>query len=505
MTQSTNSKTDRLDNTPNARKLLDSLRYLGYDNLYAISDIVDNAIDADAQNIWINIERLSDADFAIRIADDGVGMNEDVLDQASRLGSEVPRNPATDLGRFGMGLVTASLSLGRRLTIVTRPSNGALLANVTDVDHMINANQFVKEYLGPAREPERRLFAETFDGASSGTLVQITKSDGFKRRYVKAFEKTLSQHLGQVYRMFLRAGRKLFVNGDAVQIHDPLWLDDERTEVYSDETYELKYVDANGPEIHDPVRVRLVILPDHGSTQLNKKAGYNVLKSGFYVLRNNREIASAQLLGLSSLNRHPDFIRFRGEVFVTGRLDDALGIEFTKRDVKPIQSIRDQLDDYIGADLISIRKQIKKKTVRTESEGLDHSSSERLIDSKSSLLIKPPPGKAEEFEDGKPRVVEAGATPLGIVKFRIASFGREGPVYACEQRGKTTFVDWNADHPFYERFVLANRENRDALNAVDAMIFSMASAELKVFDDDSRDFVESWKAIFSSNLRTLLS
>lgn len=47
------------------------------------------------------------------------------------------------------------------------------------------------------------------------------------------------------------------------------------------------------------------MLPDHGSTQLNKKRGYNIQKSGFYVLRNNREIAAAQLLGLNSLSRPP--------------------------------------------------------------------------------------------------------------------------------------------------------------------------------------------------------
>ncbi len=68
-----------------------------------------------------------------------------------------------------------------------------------------------------------------------------------------------------------------------------------------------------------------------------------------------------------------------------------------------------------------------------------------------------------------------------------------------------TFVDWNADHTFYERFILANCDNRAAFNAVDAMIYSMAAAELKVFDEDNREFVETWKAIFSSNLRTLLS
>ncbi len=506
----------RLDNSPNARKLLDSLRYLGYDNLYAISDIVDNSIDADAQNIWVTVERALRADWVIQIADDGAGMDERTLDQASRLGSDVPRNPATDLGRFGMGLVTASLSLGRRLTIVTREFGGELLSNVTDVDHMTEANRFIKEWFGPAREDEAQIFREALGDELSGTVVRVTKCDGFKRKYAKSFEKELARHLGQVYRMFIRAGRRLYVNGAEVdaEASDPLWLKHAQTEVYSDETYELKYTDAEGREVRDPARVRLVLLPDHGSRALNRKAGYNVQRSGFYVMRNNREIAPAQLLGLESLSRHPDFIRFRGELFVTGRLDDALGIEFTKRDVKPIQSVRDQLDDAIGGNVKSIRNQLKKRAVKAEGETLDHSSSERLIDSKASLLIKPAPrGRGEpEANEQLPADGDAGsasaandATPLGTVRFRVGNFGREGPIYAAEQRGRTTFVDWNADHPFYERFVLANRDDREALNAADALVFSMAAAELKVFGDDNREFVETWKAIFSSNLRTLLS
>ncbi len=499
------AKTAKLDNSPNAGKLLDSLRYLGYDNLYAISDIVDNSIDADAQNVWISIERAPKADFVISIADDGMGMTEDALDQASRLGSDTPRNQATDLGRFGMGLVTASLSLGRRLTIITRANGGDILANVTDVDHMAESNKFVKEYFGVAREQEQQIYREFLGEVPHGTVVQITKCDGFKRKFVKSIEKDLTKHLGQVYRMFIRTNRHFYINGPEVLVNDPLWLDHESTEVYSDETYELKYTDAEGREVHDPVRVRLVILPDQGGRTANKKAGYNVQRSGLYVLRNNREIAPHQLLGLESLSRHPSLIRFRGEVFVTGRLDDALGIEFTKRDVKPLQSIRDQLDEIIGGNVKSIKKQLEKKDIIAESDNFDHSSSERLIDSKAALLIKPAPRGNVSAHTEENTSNQEHTTPLGSAKFRTGSFGREGPIYAAEQRGKTTFIDWNIDHPFYERFVLANRDNRDAFNAVDAMIYSMVAAELKVFGEDRRKDVDNWKAIFSSNLRTLLS
>lgn len=498
---------NKLDNTPNARKLLDSLRYLGYDNLYAISDLVDNSLDAEAQHIRITTTRRPpNADVIIQIADDGLGMTEDVLDQASRLGSEIPRNSAIDLGRFGMGLVTASLSLGRRLTIITRARKGELLVNITDVDHMIEANQFIREYFGPAREAERKIFAEALGDAPSGTVIQISKSDGFKRKYTQAFEKKeLAQHLGQVYRMFIRTGREFYVGEQKVPINDPLWLDDGKNEPYSDETYEIDF-GPEGEKQTESIRIRLVMLPDHGSTQLNKKHGYNIQKSGFYVLRNNREIAAAQLLGLNSISRHPDFIRFRGEVFISGRLDEAMGIEFTKRDVKPTQSIRDQIDAYIGGDLVSIRKQLKKRAAVTESYDVDYASSERLIDSKSALLIKPLPQPESPPDASATAAREAGRPAPGAVQFNVSHFEREGPIYAAEQRGRTIYIEWNADHPFYQKVILANRENRDVINAVNAMVFSMAAAELRLLsDEDVPELFESWKIDLSSNLRILLS
>ena len=496
---------NKLDNTPNARKLLDSLRFLGYDNLYAISDLVDNSLDAEAQHIYITTKRAPNADIIIQIADDGLGMTEDVLDQASRLGSEIPRNPAIDLGRFGMGLVTASLSLGRRLTIITRSRKGELLVNITDVDHMIEANQFIREYFGPARDVEKKIFAEALGDAPSGTVIQISKSDGFKRKYTKAFEKELTQHLGQVYRMFIRSGREFYIGEQQVPINDPLWLEDGKNEPYSDETYDMEF----GPEDEkqtESVRIRLVMLPDHGGTQLNKKHGYNVQKSGFYVLRNNREIAAAQLLGLNSLSRHPDFIRFRGEIFISGRMDEAMGIEFTKRDVKPTQSIRDQLDAAIGGDLVSIRKQLKKRAAVAESYDVDYAASERLIDSKSALLIKPPPQPEPETEPQKSEAKESGKPAPGAVQFNVGHFECEGPIYAAEQRGRTIYVEWNADHPFYQKVILANRENRDVINALNAMVFSMAASELRLFtNEDTQEIFRSWKTDLSSNLRTLLS
>ena len=487
----------KLDNTPNARKLLDSLRYLGYDNMNAISDIIDNAVDADAREVRVFIHKLSEDDFVVQVADNGTGMTEDGLDQASRLGSESPRNLSSDLGRFGMGLTTASLSIGRRLTIITKAKGSTLLSNVTDVDQMIARNEFRREHFGPARPEETELFADLVGKSASGTVVQIANCDGFRARYVGSFEKNLIRHIGQVYRWFIRTGRQFYVNEIPVEISDPLFLDHPATEVFSDEIHALKYAGSE-----HPVQVRLVILPDHGSRELNRQKGYKPERSGFYVLRNQREIGEAELLDLEIVTRHPDWIRFRGEVFIPGTLDDAFGIEFTKRDVTPTQSIRDQLANAIGGELKTIRARLRKRVTKEEAKELDLSTAERWINSKSALLIKPTPRGDEPEPSGDD--TDHAETRLGIVRFGTAHFGREGPIYAVEQQGKTITVDYNADHPFFTRFVLENREDSDALTAVNSLIFSIAVAELKTFGDNET-YVSNWKAIVSSNLRTLLS
>jgi len=87
------------ENLPNPAKLLDSLRSTGYDNYNAIMDIIDNCIDADAQNIWINIGGKADK-LIITIADDGKGMNYEILNQALKLGSETEKEINSDLGRL---------------------------------------------------------------------------------------------------------------------------------------------------------------------------------------------------------------------------------------------------------------------------------------------------------------------------------------------------------------------------------------------------------------------
>ena len=114
-----------LDNPPNARRTMEALREMGYDSYASILDITDNSIDAQASVIRVEIAEQK-GDVVITIQDDGRGMDEETLSEALRLGSDTERDPG-DLGKFGMGLVTASIGLSQRVEVLTKEAEGILI------------------------------------------------------------------------------------------------------------------------------------------------------------------------------------------------------------------------------------------------------------------------------------------------------------------------------------------------------------------------------------------
>lgn len=103
---------------PSARKLMDSLRDIGYEPPAAVADLVDNSIDADATQVDIDVVFEGEESW-IRIADNGTGMATARMNEVMRYGTDRDYADA-DLGKFGLGLKTASMSQCRRLTVATR-------------------------------------------------------------------------------------------------------------------------------------------------------------------------------------------------------------------------------------------------------------------------------------------------------------------------------------------------------------------------------------------------
>lgn len=505
-------------NLPNAGKLVNSLRSAGYDNIAAICDLIDNGIDAGANELKIDITGSKD-DIQIFIGDDGCGMNEEILFEALKLGSITDRNEGSDLGKYGMGLVTASWSFCKNILVISKTSDGEIIRNEIDIDTIIDKNDFVCTP-GKASKEEISLFKK-YVSDDSGTLIKLSKCDRIQNREINIFSTTLAKRIGQVYRYFIRSGIRFIVNGKKAELIDPLMVDNKVTEIFSDDHYDILFKDTKQKE---GVRVKIAILPkfpdklnDSQSVKINWK------NQGFYVLRNNREIASGITLDL--FTRHPILNRMRIELFFSGVIDNEMGVNFIKQNLAPNQIIIDTLRQEVKGQIDTIKKRLERESYKSKrtDEILSHDDAEKIIANQAKLLITPE-AKIEKrqssqdrerakknIREGKKRLREhfdrVHISKKGLAcKFLERSMGEAGPIFEAEQRGKLLMIEWNADHPFYKKFVLANKDNPDLITATDLLVYSMATAELKTFNsDDNFDLLVSYKTVISANLRTLLS
>lgn len=336
---------ESLENIPNAGRLMLALRSTGYNNISAIADLIDNSIDAGAQRVDVSL-RLDEGKLdnsEIIVADNGSGMNWETLRQAMRLGSDVFHNLNTDLGKYGMGLVTASISIGRRLTVITR-NDGITNVAIQDLDEIMAENRFVVT-IRPATPEESERFDELTRSAKSGTAVIIGSCDHIQYSSEAEMARELENEVGRIFRLFLRdSSHDIFINKNRANLNDPLWLDDERTTRLLDEDVEITVRDM----IHT-IHLRATLVPFFNK-QTNSACGFNMRNQGFYLMRNHREIASGITLGV--FKKHNDLNRMRIELEFGSELDDEMGISFTKRDAKPSKIIVEQIQ-MITNDLIS--------------------------------------------------------------------------------------------------------------------------------------------------------
>jgi len=493
---------------PNAGKLMESLRHAGYDNYHAIADIIDNSVDADAQNIWVEIHQQK-GDFVIKVVDNGVGMDEDKLVEALKLGSESEKNIDSDLGRFGMGLCTAGLSMSRKTTILTKQEKGPILVGINDLEWVIKLNEF-KSYIGEADLEQAKLFRDLLKGSHQGTGVIFSNSDRIQNTNVTIFANLLKKEIGRIFRRFIEAGRKFYVNGELVQMVDPLMLS-EGTYVYSDEEYPIKIETSTG-HAEDTIRVRMVLLPDFGVLG-NKDKGINLQNQGFYVMRNQRELFDGQTLDVYT--RDPHLNRFRAEISFSGTLDELMGVHFTKRSISMSQGLRDKIKEITRSQIRHLQNLADEQRPKAEKE-VSHEETEKLISKKSKLLVKPPAEPVEE----KPKKAERRQTPAEKIKgpekeaaaerlrricrFEEAKLDRLGPLFYPFMAGSKVVIRWNVDHPFYEKILVPKKDDKTFVTAVDFLIYSLASAELKSRSDDNVSLFENIRSDMSTNLRVLM-
>ena len=191
-----------------------------------------------------------------------------------------------------MGLCTASISIGRKLEVITRDVNGRTLYSKQDLDTIEELNQFVKT-LRDVNGAEKLAFDGFAGPNGTGTLISLTELDRLSNSNLTQFGETLQKSVARKFRHFLQKGIVIEINGHRTLPDDPLMLNNPETQVFSDDEYPIPE-EITGKR-NSSVRVKIAILPDMPS-ELMKELKIGIRNQGFYVMRNGREIAQAQSL-----------------------------------------------------------------------------------------------------------------------------------------------------------------------------------------------------------------
>ncbi len=166
---------NKISNDPEAAASMQNFRQLGYSLNSAISDLIDNSITAKAKNIWIDFSWDADGPW-ISITDDGKGMDELELNEAMKMGSKSleQERDKNDLGRFGCGMKTASLSQSKSLTVASKTITSDIKARTWDVDHVVDSNRW--EMLIPIFDSEDQIL-KRIKKLKSGTTLMLQTLD----------------------------------------------------------------------------------------------------------------------------------------------------------------------------------------------------------------------------------------------------------------------------------------------------------------------------------------
>jgi hypothetical protein len=287
--------------------ILESLRGLGYTLPTAIADLIDNSITARATDVDIHVEWLGKQSW-ISITDNGHGMDDSALESAMRLGARDPRaeRGSHDLGRFGLGLKTASFSQGRRLTVASKTVGGSVSCLRWDLDLLQSGmDQEWTLFEGPTEGSEIRI--AQLAAMQSGTVVVLEKldrivSDQFQSDDLLRLLDDLESHLAMVFHRILapeKRGLRLRLNGRIVKGWDPFLLGHPSKAL---ESTEYSLFDGS------PIRAQQHVLPHRdllSADEFKKAAGPGgwIQQQGLYVYRNQRLLVAGGWLGLGEGGR----------------------------------------------------------------------------------------------------------------------------------------------------------------------------------------------------------
>jgi hypothetical protein len=332
-----------IEHPPHAPSLMESMRSIGYTLESALADLIDNSISAKAKRI--NIEFRPDENPYIALIDDGIGMTKYILENAMRHGSTNPLNKRhpEDMGRYGLGLKTSSLSQCRRMTVVSL-RDSAYCAYCWDLDIVVKRGSWIMLELDDADIADIP-HLDILQSQGKGTIVlwqnldRLTAGESSMSNALGQQMDRARNHLSLVFHRFInsehvRSQITLAINQSLLPAIDPFLIEHKATQHLDEDTFSVE-----GTKII----VKPFILP-HASKlspdEMTHAGGSEGLRNqqGFYIYRNRRLIIWGTWFRLARKDELSKLARVR--VDIPNSLDHLWTLDIKKSAAHPPEAVR---------------------------------------------------------------------------------------------------------------------------------------------------------------------
>lgn len=512
---------------PDPRRLIEGLRDTGYSFETAIADIVDNSIMAEANKIEIRVDQDPAGDVVVMIIDDGIGMNEEELENAIKYGSNKQIDPKS-LSKFGLGLKTGSTAFCRRLSVISKRAETNLERATWDLDNVVD-DWVVERASGMA--DEARIIAEISQN-NSGTIIRWEKVDRLIKDYqdptgkhaqkaIKRKIEELVDHLAMVFQRFLShedsRGRniEILVNGSKVEFWDPFceWHPETRI------TEKVQEVEMDDGKVS--FTVRSFIIPrkqEFESDEELKKARIQTNNQGIYVYREDRMICGPDWLGIYSREPHQNLLRV--EFSFNYEMDDAFYVDIKKSKISLNSSLYDWLEAFLTPERRAADERYRKgiKAAISSQTKDAHSDSNRGIASREAS-VKTTTSEIDPSSPNSVNVTNKSGTfkismpvnePLkeGQLVVQPVESIDDGLLWQpCQIKhyGNSHHgVEINTGHPYYQKVYVPNLKSGVTVQGMDSLLWALCEAERSIINPEISRQLKTLRFEVSKVLRDLV-
>lgn len=513
------------------RFIVDALRNCGYTNDTAIADIIDNSLEVEVNSSNIKVEFTKTKDDKgvrrtineIRIIDDGCGMDMETLKEAMSLGAETGKDE-NNLGMYGAGLKTASLSIGKSLRVLTKTEDGELLMAYLDIDiEYSDENPFVVEYSVVNKTDNFYKMFESETNSTHGTIVVIGKLDKLKNKDAYSFRDYLSKKLRLYFNKFIETDYcNIYVEGVKLKFYDTIGKKTGlNTRLLQEEKISINGIDAI---------VKAWYVPLNCTIKGNKNDDYigrSNRTCGLYIYRQRRLVGWGLNLGFLSDTATIDhwYNGLRVEVFLDGKADSVFGTTFTKmiseKSADDIdQAFSDRLKQIIRP-LTAIAKASQQSETPKEDVPKEITENMKKVTdylNKNNLLSKGMNTRGKNEKRGGHTNMEKEHKPqenpnptkkrkeIWFEGFDFINDGETGLMYRPDIREGKNWILINRDHIFYKD--IFSQLNYDIQSKIATMLACEIPSKKRCCyweDEKTQQTIDEYNQLMSDSLRAALS